>query len=179
MLSRIWVKPNFGAALAQGGIAIVFAIFLALPIAWQLTAQVTHEVLTIGGVPSILDPNPSDPVLYVKAAEGDITAFNILLECSGLATVAIFGFLLAATMGLLQGPFWFKASWATIGTAVGVFWNVNRLVLSASAAHYVGMEAFSLVHYIFSPMVDFLWMVVVWSVGMSLMSRWSPGVVPA
>lgn len=179
MLSHTWVKPNFGAALAQGGIAAVFAIFLALPFAWELTAQVTYGILSFGGVPSVLVLTPSDPTLYVKAADGDIVAFSILLECSGLVTVAIFGFLLAATMGLLQGPFWFKASWATVGTAVGVFWNVNRLVLSASASHYVGMEAFRLVHFIFSPMVDFLWMVVVWSVGMSLMSRWSPEVVPA
>ncbi len=178
MLSRIWVKPNFGAALAQGGLAAAFAILLALPYAWDLTAQVTHAILSVGGVPSVLVLAPNDPTLYVKAADGSITAFSILVECSGLVTVAIFGFLLAATMGLLQGPFWFKASWAAVGTAVGVFWNINRLVLSASTAHYVGMEAFRLIHYVFSPMVDFLWMVVVWSVGMSLMSRWSPEVAP-
>ncbi len=179
MLSRMWIRPNFGAALAQGGIAAVLAIFLALPLAWELTAQLTHGILTLGGVPSVLVLAPNSPMLYVKNSNGDITAFSILVECSGLVTVAIFGFLLAATMGLLQGPFWFKAAWATVGAGVGVFWNINRLVLSASAAHYAGMDAFGMVHFIFSPMVDFLWMIVVWSVGMSLMSRWAPEVTPA
>ncbi|MFQ5838654.1 MAG: hypothetical protein ACE5HJ_07710 [Thermoplasmata archaeon] len=176
MLSRLWIKPNIGHALAQGGLAGAFALLLALPITWEITAQATHAILTLGGVPSLLVLAPNDPTLYVKTADGSIAAFAILVECSGLITVAIFGLILAATMGLLQGPFWFKGLWTAVGTTVGLLWNVNRLVLSASAAHYVGMQAFEAIHFIFSPMVDFLWMVVVWSLGMSLMGRWAPEV---
>ncbi len=153
-----------------------FALALTLPLAWEITARVTHAILTFGGVPSLLVLAPNDPTLYVKTANGDIAAFAILVECSGLITVGIFGLLLAATMGLLKGPLWFKALWTLAGTSVGIFWNINRLVLSASAAHYVGMQAFEAIHFIFSPIVDFLWIVVVWSLGMSLMGRWSPEV---
>jgi hypothetical protein len=41
----------------------------------------------------------------------------------------------------------------------------------------VGLGAFEFVHFLFAPMVDFLWMVVVWSIGMSLMGRWAPGAI--
>jgi exosortase/archaeosortase family protein len=176
MLSRLWMKPNVGHALAQGGLAAAFALVLTLPITWELTARATYAILQLGGIPALLVLAPNDPTLYVKAADGRIAAFAILVECSGLVTVAIFGLILAATMGLLQGPLWFKFLWTVVGTFVGILWNVNRLVLSASSAHYIGFEAFEAIHFIFSPMVDFLWMVVVWSLGMSLMSRWAPEV---
>ncbi len=176
MLSQMWIKPSVGHAVAQGGLAATFAILLAFPSAWDMTARATNAILTLGGIPSLLVLAPGDPTIYVKTANGDIAAFSILVECSGLITVAIFGFILAATMGLLQGPFWFKGLWTLVGTSVGLFWNVNRLVLSASAAHYIGFQAFEAIHFIFSPVVDFLWMVVIWSMGMSLMSRWSPEV---
>lgn len=176
MRSRLWIRPNFGHALAQGGLAGAIALILALPQTWVFLGQATQTILSLGGIPSVLVPTLGAPTLYVPTVGGTLAAFNILLECSGLVTVAIFGFLLAATMGLLQGPFWFKALWASVGAGMGVFWNVNRLVLSASTAHYFGMDAFALVHFLFAPMVDFLWMVVVWSVGMSLMSRWAPEV---
>lgn len=176
MGGRLWIEPRVGHALAQAALAGVLALALAVPATWEWTARLTHLILTLGGVPSLLVLTPGDPTLYVKTAEGDVAAFAILVECSGLITIAIFGLLLAATMGLLEGPFWFKAGWLGVGAVVGLFWNVNRLVLSASAAHYMGFQAFEFVHFVFSPAVDFLWMVVVWSVGMSLMGRWAPEV---
>lgn len=176
MLSRVWIRPKIGHAIAQGSLAGGFALLLAFPAAWMLMAQVTHAILGLGGVPALLVAAPNDPTIYVKTAGGELAGFHILVECSGLITVALFGLILAATMGLLQGPLWFKAAWTGVGAGVGLFWNVNRLVLSASAAHYAGMGAFEAVHFLFSPVVDFLWMVVVWSLGMSLMGRWSPEV---
>ncbi|MFQ5908663.1 MAG: exosortase/archaeosortase family protein [Thermoplasmata archaeon] len=160
----------------QAAIAGAFALSLAFPIAWILTAQATHFILTLGGVPSLLVLPPNDPTLLVPTGDGEIAAFSILIECSGLITVAIFGLILAATMGLLQGPLWFKGIWTLVGVGVGIFWNINRLVLSASATYYVGLGAFEAIHFLFAPMVDFLWMVVVWSLGMSLMGRWAPEV---
>ncbi|MFQ5918829.1 MAG: exosortase/archaeosortase family protein [Thermoplasmata archaeon] len=173
-MPRLWIQPRIGHALVLAGVAGGFALSLAFPIAWVLTAQATQFILTLGGVPSLLILPPNDPTLVVPTADGDVAFFSILVECSGLITVAIFGMILAATMGLLQGPLWFKGIWAGVGTGVGIFWNINRLVLIASSTHYVGLGAFEFVHFLFAPMVDFLWMVVVWSVGMSLMGRWAP-----
>lgn len=176
MAQRLWIRPRVGHALVQAGIAGVLALSLAVPLAWEWTARLTHAILTLGGVPALLVLAPNDPTLYVSTADGQLAAFSILIECSGLITVGIFGLILAATMGLLEGPLWFKAGWTGVGALTGLFWNVNRLVLSASSAHYMGLAAFEFVHFLFSPVVDFLWMVVVWSVGMSLMGRWAPGV---
>jgi exosortase/archaeosortase family protein len=175
-MPRLWLQPRIGHALVLAGIAGAFALFLAFPIAWTLTAQATHLILTLGGVPSLVVFPPNDPTILVPTAEGEIAAFSILIECSGLITVAIFGLILAATMGLLQGPLWFKGIWIVLGTGVGIFWNINRLVLIASSTHYVGLGAFEAIHFLFAPMVDFLWMVVVWSLGMSIMGRWAPEV---
>ena len=175
-MPRLWIQPRIGHALVLAGIAGGFALSLAFPIAWVLTAQATHFILTLGGVPSLLVLSPTDPTIIVPTAEGEVAAFSVLIECSGLITVAIFGVLLAATMGLLQGPLWFKGIWAVLGTGVGIFWNINRLVLSVSATYYAGLGAFEVIHFLFAPMVDFLWMVVVWSLGMSLMGRWAPEV---
>ena len=177
-MARLWIQPRIGHALVLAAITGGFALSLAFPIAWVLTAQATHFILTLGGVPSLLVFAPNDPTIIVPTAEGEIAIFSVLVECSGLITVAIFGFILAATMGLLQGPLWFKGIWAVLGTAVGLFWNINRLVLIASSTYYIGLGAFEAVHFLFAPMVDFLWMVVVWSIGMSIMGRWAPELAP-
>lgn len=157
-------KPMFIHALIQGILALVISVFLASENSWHLVARATSEALNALGVRT----DCVTPVsIEVRLMDGTLAVFQILIECSGIITVAVFSFISTFTVGLLRGSFLKKIFWFFLSVGVGFLWNINRLVLVLIIAYNFGLSAFSFSHYLLGPFIDFIWVVSMWSLGMS------------
>jgi exosortase/archaeosortase family protein len=144
---------------------------LTLPVTWNTTAVVVSKFMDFGSIPHYYVNSIHVPTLFVKLQDGSIVGFLVLIECSGIIGVIIFTLLIAPTMGLLGGSLKFKLMWLLLSVGVGLLWNINRLTLVVTTAYYFGMGVFTFTHYILAPFIDFLWMVAMWSFGMSFLKR--------
>ncbi len=95
--------------------------------------------------------------------------FAQLLEISALVTILVFNILFIILTLPLKGPLWCKIAWLGMGNLIGVAWNLVRLSLITVAT---GIETgtSSLVNFILGPATDFVWLVPVWSLGLSVLS---------
>jgi exosortase/archaeosortase family protein len=164
-------KADFRQALGLIAIAAVIAIVLAAPPTWQMIATIASEILSSGQIFNFYTNGINTPTMYVKLMDGSLVGFVVLLECSGIIGAAIYTLLIASTMGLLRGSFSFKVGWLFVGIIIGFIWNITRLVIVVSTAYYFGMQVFTFIHYILAPFIDFLWMVAIWSFGISFLKR--------
>lgn len=57
--------------------------------------------------------------------------------------------------------------WLGLGNLVGLAWNLIRLSLMS---FMVGVSAFQIVHFAIGPAVDFMWIVPIWSLGLSALA---------
>ena len=162
-------RPVYGHAIVQGILALFITVFLASSCAWDLTARATATILSIVGVATSYT-TPLSP-MYVRLMDGTLSGFNIVLECSGLITVAIFSFISTLTIGLLKGSLLKKIVWFVLSISVGLFWNINRLAVVIIIAYRFGLSIFSFTHYFVGPFIDFAWVVSMWALGMSLIQK--------
>ncbi|MEM2888486.1 MAG: exosortase/archaeosortase family protein [Candidatus Bathyarchaeia archaeon] len=162
-------KPKFAHALVLTCIAVAIAVFLASGHAWNLTAKIVAEILKASGV----DVNYVAPLylMYVKVPEGKVVGFQVLVECSGLLTLVIFAFLSVFTIGLLRGSLKYKILWFCLSAGIGFVWNVSRLASIIITANAFGMSAFTFIHYVLAPTIDFVWVVSAWAIGMTWLRR--------
>ena len=162
-------KPAFRQAAIHGSIALTIVIFTASRYAWDITARVAYWFLSLAGI----EASYVDRILtlYVKLLDGTVAGFEILIECSGLLTVSIFAIISTFTIGLLRGSVIMKVIWLFLSVGVGLMWNICRLCLVMIVACQFGLPAFSFVHYIFAPVIDFIWVVSMWALGMSWLRR--------
>ena len=158
-------KPVFKHALVLGPLASAVALFLATGYAWDLIGKTTTWFLNAIGF-SVYYLSPLR-LASVQLLDGTIAGFHVLIQCSGLVTVAIFSFIYIFTVGLLKGSLLNKITWFLLSISVGFLWNINRLTLVVIIAYNFGLSAFSFAHYILGPFVDFLWIIVMWSLSMS------------
>ena len=106
-------------------------------------------------------------------AIGVVVAFSVYpllhgaLEGPTLISIMIFNLLSVLLTFPLRGPLWCKMLWLGLGSFVGLAWNFIRLSLMAVT---VGMSVFQIVHFAIGPVVDFMWIVPVWSLGLSALA---------
>lgn len=89
-----------------------------------------------------------------------------VLEESALVSIMVFNLLSILLTFPLKGPLWCKILWLGLGNLVGSTWNLIRLSLINTTADSV-MSEFS--QFILGPAIDFLWMVPIWSIGLSML----------
>jgi exosortase/archaeosortase family protein len=162
-------KPLFHHAAIQVSLAIIFALFLTSSQAWDLIARICTNVLNFAGIRTQCVSSSS--LVYVRLLDGMVVGFKVLVECSGLITLLVFTFISCFTIGLLKGALTRKLIWFVLSVAVGFAWNINRLTLVIAVAYYCGLPAFSFIHYVLAPTIDFVWIVSLWAVGMSWLKR--------
>lgn len=90
-------------------------------------------------------------------------------ENSGLLSIMIFGLLFVFLTFHLRGALWCKVVWLLFGGCVGLVWNLVRWPLILMAAYTFGPSAFNILNYLTGPVLDFLWIVPVWSLGLSVL----------
>lgn len=106
-------------------------------------------------------------------AAGAVVAFSVYpllhgaLEGSTLVSITIFNLLSVLLTFPLRGPLWCKMLWLGVGSLVGLAWNLIWLSLMSLT---VGAGVFYIVHFAIGPAVDFLWIVPVWSLGLSALA---------
>jgi len=162
-------KPALRHAIVLVCLALIIALFLASGYAWDLTAKTATSVLDLAGIHSeYISPQF---LIYVKLLDGSLVGFQVLMECSGLITLLIFSFVSAFTVGLLRGDLKTKLVWFLLSASVGFVWNLSRLAAVLAVAYNFGMTAFSFVHFVLAPTIDFVWVVSTWALGMSWLKR--------
>ena len=92
-----------------------------------------------------------------------------ILEGSALVIILVFNILSIILTFPLKGPLWCKIAWLGIGNLIGIVWNLVRLSL-ITVATGIKTEPMSLVNFILGPVTDFIWLVPVWSLGLSALS---------
>jgi hypothetical protein len=106
-------------------------------------------------------------------AAGAVVAFSVYpllhgaLEGSTLLSITIFNLLSVLLTFPLRGPLWCKMLWLGVGSLVGLAWNLIWLSLMSLT---VGAGVFHIVHFAIGPAVDFMWIVPVWSLGLSALA---------
>jgi exosortase/archaeosortase family protein len=162
-------KPTIGHAVIQILLTLMIALFLASGYAWDVMARFTASILGSSGIEATYVS--SLYLIYVRLANGSTVGFQVLTECSGLITLLIFSFISALTIGLLKGALTRKLIWFLLSVFIAFVWNLSRLVAVIAVAYAFGMDAFSFVHYILAPTIDFVWVVSAWALGMSWLKK--------
>lgn len=151
--------------LIQGLLALTVTLFLASDYSRDLTGKTATWILNTAGVRTEYVSPPCS--MYVRLIDGTIASFQVLTECSGLVTIAIFSLVSTFTVGLLRGSVLKKMAWFLLSMGFGLAWNINRLAFVIIIAYHFGLSAFSFTHYLLGPFTDFVWVVAMWSLGMS------------
>ncbi|MDH5437884.1 MAG: hypothetical protein OEX76_03170 [Candidatus Bathyarchaeota archaeon] len=114
---------------------------------------------------------------YLHMATGAVVAFSVYvllhgaLEDSTLVSIVIFNLLSVLLTFPLRGPLWCKILWLGLGSLVGLAWSLIRLSLVSLT---MGVGVFQLVYFAIGPAVDFMWIVPVWSLGLSSLASVTP-----
>lgn len=175
-------KPVFRHALIMGALAVTVGVFLFMKYSWDMVATSSYLILKFSGV-DVSYSSYKGPVAWinfmtvsgtlapisVKLPEGVVAQFYVLLECSGILTVGVFAAIATFTIGLLKGSLLRKIGWFILSIGVGLLWNLNRVTLAIFVAYNFGLQAFSLVHFLLAPFIDFVWVVSMWALGMSIL----------
>ena len=91
------------------------------------------------------------------------------LEGSALVTLLAFNALSIILTFPLKGPLWCKIAWLGMGNLTGTVWILIRLSLITLATG-VKTEPSTLINFLLGPATDFIWLVPVWSLGISALS---------
>lgn len=178
-------KPVFRHALVMGSLAAAIIMCLSMKHSWDMVASASYYFLKYAGVDVSYYPYGMGPLtlinmrsmtgdlapILVRLPDGRVAQFYVLIECSGIITLGVFAVISTITVGLLRGSLPAKLGWLLLSMGVGFLWNINRVTLAMFTAYNFGLEAFSLVHYLLAPFVDFVWIVSMWALGMSLLRR--------
>jgi exosortase/archaeosortase family protein len=162
-------KPMIHHAVIQVFLTSVIALFLASGYALEIMAKSATLILNSSGIhASYVSPLY---FIYVRLVDGSVVGFQVPMECSGLITLLILGLVSALTIGLLKGALKRKLIWFLLSAFIGFIWNLGRLVVVIAIAYNFGMSAFSFVHYVLAPTIDFVWVVSTWALGMSWLKK--------
>jgi len=107
------------------------------------------------------------PLLVLKLMNGSALNLALTWQRCGLFSIIIFGLLFVFLAFPLEGPIWLKIVWLEVGSLAGLTWSFIRLSTLALVAYHFGADAFVMADFVASPFVDFLWVIPVWSLGLS------------
>jgi hypothetical protein len=93
-----------------------------------------------------------------------------VFDLAALFTVIFFNFLFVFLLFPLKGPLPHKAALLIAGNGVGGLWYLIRLSCEATIC-FSNIESLRILFTVAKPLIDFVWIVVVWSVSLSVLSR--------
>ena len=162
-------RPQF-LHVAVGVVLVAFFGYLLLHYLQTFVAETIVQTLSLAGITYDKIWTAEGTAILMKLA--DATDFRIVMtwQRSGFLSIVIFSLLFVLLTFPLKGPLWCKIAWLGLGNVVGLVWNFIRLFLLVVAAYYLGTGAFKVVDFVTGPAIDFLWVVPVWSLGLSLLA---------
>jgi len=115
-----------------------------------------------GSMPHKENPQYLHVVIGVVLAIVLIFVLQYFLNGSALISLVIFNLLFLLLTFPLNGSLWRKIVWLVLGNGVGVLWSLIRLSFSlVLGADFYGIDFF------LSHVIDFLWIVPIWSLALS------------
>lgn len=101
------------------------------------------------------------------------TQFQIghILDMSALIALSFFNLLFVFLLFPLEGPLLRKIMLLFAGNSVGVLWYLIQLSFE-EAFFFLNTSAFKIIILVAKPIIDFVWIVSVWSVSLSLLASY-------
>ena len=158
-------NPQFLHVIIGFGASIVFCSILLLSFR-PFLVECTTQLLQFGQVAVTKTMSIDPPALLLTSADGSRVNFVLTWQSSGLVSVIIFCLLFVLLAFPLEGSLLRKIIVFQVGGFVGLLWCVLRLSLSVLLVYHFG-EGAALLAGLFSPFVDFLWVVPIWALGLS------------
>ncbi len=133
----------------------------------QLLVDGVSQLLSIGQISLTRSISSEAPQLVVTLSDGSNFDLVFTWQRSGILSVTIFSLMFLFLMFPLKGSIWPKLVWLELGFIVGLTWSLIRLSTVALVAYHFGTGAFSIAEFLMGPFTDFMWMISLWSVGLS------------
>jgi len=87
-----------------------------------------------------------------------------------LVSIAIFNLLFIFLIFPLEGPLLRKVFLLFSGNIVGLAWYLLQSSFRAASAYYLEVSAFKVIYVVMGPIINLIWIVSVWSLGLSLLA---------
>ena len=95
--------------------------------------------------------------------------YGILNESAPIS-IAIFNFLFTFLLFPLEGPLFRKVCLLVAGNIVGLAWYLIQSSFGAASVFYLGADTFKIITVVIGPIIDFVWVVSVWSLSLSALA---------
>jgi len=154
-----------------GAVATVFSCYVLSQFFRAFLADATIQLLSLGQIPIGKSLSQDGPLLLVRSMNGSNLSIVLTWQRCGIFSIIIFGLLFTFLVFPLKGSVWLKLFWLGFGNAVGLTWVVVRLSAGVIVAYHFGIGAFTSLDFVIGPIIDLLWVISVWSLGLSLISR--------
>jgi len=158
-------KPQFLHVVVGAGVA-VFSFYLLSQSFQPFLEEAMTRLLSLGRI-VIEKPLGIEPPTLVLRLNGSDMSLALTWQRSGFFSIIIFWLLSVFLAFPLEGPLWLKIAWLEFGNFVGLAWSFIRFSTLALVAYHFGAGAFALADFVTSPVVDFLWVIPIWSLGLS------------
>jgi len=152
--------------MAIGVLIILFSHFLLFNYVHKLLFEAVVQFLSLGQISMVKTWTSEGPALVLSLPEG--TSFLVVMtwQRSGLLSIVVFSLLFVFLTFPLRGALWCKVLWLFFGFFIGLAWNFIRWSFMILAAYYLGVSAFNFIDFLAGTVLDFLWVVPVWSIGL-------------
>lgn len=155
--------------VAVGVSIIVFSYFSLFSYVHNFLFEAVVHLLSLGQVSVAKSWTLEGPTIVLSLPnKGEFSAV-MTWQRSGLLSIMIFGLLFVSLTFPLRGALWCKVIWLLLGGFVGLAWNFVRWCLLLLIVYHVGVSAFNILDFLTGPVLDFLWIVPVWSIGLSVL----------
>lgn len=153
-----------------GVVVVAFFGCLLLYSTRTFLPEIIVQALLLARIPSSLASTLEGSMLIMRLRDETDLCIVMAWQRSGLLSIMIFSSLFVLLTFPLKGPLWCKIVWLGLGNVVGLAWNFVRLLLMVIATYYLGAGAFKVIDFITGPVIDFIWIVPIWSLGLSLLA---------
>ncbi|NIS68549.1 MAG: hypothetical protein GTO12_06230 [Proteobacteria bacterium] len=93
-------------------------------------------------------------------------------SCSGVINLCLITLIYVPFLFTIRGPLWVKVFWLFIAIGFSIVWNLLRMSLVTATLYYFGSLVFLLSHYILGAFIDFVYIVVFYSLALAHLSKY-------
>ena len=93
-----------------------------------------------------------------------------ILSESALISIALFNFLFVFLLFPLEGSLFRKVCLLVAGNIVGLAWYLIQSLFRVASVFYLGVDAFKIITVVIGPIIDLVWIVSIWSLGLSVLA---------
>jgi len=160
-------KPQYLHVAIGLALVLLLCRVLLYTDVWAMITSAIAQTLSFGNIANFVVGS----TIVLHLTDETLMWVMVTWQCSGILSLIIFGLISVPLLFPLRGPLWVKVLWLGVSCIIGLTWNLVRLSLTVFSAYYFGLSAFKFIHFIVGPFIDFIWMVVMWVVGLSLIMK--------